>query len=664
MIFFISFTDSSIETDSIKASTMTPSPALLALDRLRFVSNLTFTHRGDAVVATVRNATSDAGKPNPSRIWRFDGDGSKLLTDGPNGDDLARPSPCDDRIAFVSDRACRGKNALFLLGASGDLQAIGDVPGTIEDLRWSPDATFIVVLAADRGLSGGATHSATRIWWGNPEEPELASCGTARRRLFRIFLDSGKTEEVGPRAHSVWEFDLVPGGAVAVASWDASERGWHHAQLIRIDFDERLVTVLHSTAWQLQGLAVDPSGSKVAFLEGWSSDRGLVAGVMSILDLDTNSVSVLARDQQSNVTFLRWRDTTSLWFAGWERLGTIYGVIRTDGAIESQRHEDACLSENGFLAQIAISANGKKIAAVRESIGAPQEVVWKHLPDEEWTKISTLNEEVASAFANYPEMRHIEWRGTDGLALEAFIVLPRNGGDKPPAMIVDIHGGPCYAAKHSFNPNGALAYAAAGFAVFTPNYRGNVGWGEAFTQMNLGDPAGGEFNDILAGIDRCIALGLADPERLGVTGSSYGGYLTNWAVVSTNRFKAAVPVSSFSNHQSSHYCCEHDFHAFIAGGPLTVESNLRVAIDRSPLLQMTHPTTPTLLIHGSDDRCTPVSEAQQFYAALRERGVTAELVIYPREGHGGFRERAHRLDGWQRRISWFERYLNQKEDAA
>lgn len=643
---------------------MTSPVALAVLDRLRFPSDLHFTNNGEAVLATVRNATSDLGAANPSHIWRFDARGAQPLTDGPHSDSHATPSPVDDRIAFVSDRACLGRNGLFLLRPGGDVQAVGDMPGTVEQLRWSADGRSIVVLAADRGLSGGAIHAATRLWWGEAEQAELVAPGTARRRLFRIWLNGGHTEEVGPREHSVWEFALVPGGAVAVVSRDASERGWHHAQLIRIDFEQRALALLHTTPWQLQGLEVDPSGGKVAFLEGWSSDRGLVAGEMSVLDLASGRVSRLAREQQSNVTSLRWRDPDSLWFTGWQRLGTVYGVVSAAGVIEWQRHEDAILGESSFLAQIAVSADGKKIAAVREALATPPEIVWKAEMDDPWSSISELNGEVAASFPCYPEVLHVEWCGTDGLALEALVLLPQQRGSAPLPMIVDIHGGPCYATKHSFNPGGALAYAAAGFAVFLPNYRGNVGWGQAHSRLNLGDPAGAEFDDILAGVDRCVSLGLGDPERLGVTGSSYGGYLTNWAVATTTRFKAAVSVSSIASHHSCHYSCEHDFHPFIVGGPLTRAANLRLANARSPLLKLANPRTPTLLIHGREDRCTPVSEARQFHAALLEHGVTTELAIYPFEGHGGFRDRARRLDGWRRRIAWFELYLLRNGAAA
>ena len=644
---------------------MTIEAALDVLASLRSASDLCFASDGDAVFATIRNATSEVGAPNPSHIWRFDATGARQLTDGPHTAILVRPSPCDDRLAFASDRDCPGKFALFLLAASGEVKGIGQVPGTIEDLRWSADGSTITVLAADRGLNGGATRAATRIWWGDAQEPEITPGGdTVRRRLFRIMLACGTTEEVGPREYSVWEFDLVPGGAVAIASRDASERGWHHAKLVQVDFASRALTVLHTPAWQLQSLATSPDGSKLAFVEAWASDRGLVAGDLNILDLLTGQVSVPGCKRQSNLNSIQWLGNSSLLFAGWDRLGTLFGVMSAGGEIAWQERENATLAENGYTARVIASADGKTIATVRETTGMPPEICWKRLHEPEWTRISKLNPDTVSLLADYPDVRHITWCGKDGLALEALVLLPRNRTASPLPMIVDIHGGPSYANKYGFNPGNALPYVLAGFAVFLPNYRGNTGWGQDFARMNLGDPAGSEFEDIQAGIDHCIAIGLADAERLGVTGSSYGGYLTNWAVATTQRFKAAVAVSSISSHVSCHYGCEHDFHAFINGGPLTEKANMRIAIDRSPLMHLCNPTTPTLFIHGRDDRCTPASEAQQFYAALREHGATAELAIYPREGHGSFRERAHRIDSWLRRIAWFKKYMASDEVLA
>jgi len=250
----------------------------------------------------------------------------------------------------------------------------------------------------------------------------------------------------------------------------------------------------------------------------------------------------------------------------------------------------------------------------------------------------------------------MHWSGAGGLALEGLLVLPRERPPTPLATIVVIHGGPSWAAKYAFDPLHAIPFTAAGYAVFLPNYRGNCGWGQDFARLNIGDPAGAEFADILLGIDQCVADGVADPDRLGVTGGSYGGYLTAWAVATTTRFRAAVMVSGIADQWSCHYSCNHDFSEFICGGPLSQDRYRKVALDRSPLFRLDKPTTPTLMIHGSEDRCTPLGQAQEFYAGLREKGVTAEIAIYPREGHG-LRERAHRMNAWERTLAWFDRYL-------
>ena len=155
-----------------------------------------------------------------------------------------------------------------------------------------------------------------------------------------------------------------------------------------------------------------------------------------------------------------------------------------------------------------------------------------------------------------------------------------------------------------------------------------------------------------------MAEGLADGARIGVTGASYGGYLTAWAVATSHRFGAAIMVSGIANHWSSHYSCNHAFSEHIMGGPMTEHRLRQLAIDRSPMMRLDRPSTPTLIIHGKEDRCTPLGQAQEFYAGLVERGVESELVVYPREGHG-LREDAHRHDYWRRAVAWFDRHLRQ-----
>lgn len=627
------------------------------LDRVQYPSNISFERGGKALAAAICPASRDAQESYQSRIWRYQLDGAATqLTHGPNGDFSPRFSPVDDRLAFTSDRAVRGKADLFILD-NGEITPLGTVPGTIEDVRWTSDGSALMVLSADRGLDGGATNGAVRIWWDGTEDPAVTNAIDARRRLFRVSAADGATVEIGPRDFTVWEFDLSgDGGAVALVSADPSERGWYHAKLAKLDFASCSARILHESPWQLQGPAISPSGDRVAFLEGWSSDRGLVAGEMRVLELASGKMKSLAANEHSNISALSWRDDRSLWFAGWSRLGSCYGVATLDGAIEWMTREDAIVGPNSFLASITPAPDNKGFAGIREAVGAPPEIVFKAGSDTGWTPVSKLNITVMTDYADYPEVREIRWKGKDGLVVEALLLLPKDRKPGPLPTIVDIHGGPTWSAKHAFNPGFGLHHVADGYAVLLANYRGNTGWGQPYSRLNIGDPGGAEFDDIMAGVDWCIAEGISDAERLGVTGASYGGYMTAWAVARTNRFKAAVMVSGISNQWSCHYSCNHDFSEFIVGGPMTDERFRKLAIDRSPLFRLDKPATPTLIIHGELDRCTPLGQGQEFYNALLERSVPAELVVYPREGHG-FQERAHRLDKAQRMAAWFDRYV-------
>ncbi|HET6223183.1 MAG TPA: prolyl oligopeptidase family serine peptidase, partial [Dongiaceae bacterium] len=318
--------------------------------------------------------------------------------------------------------------------------------------------------------------------------------------------------------------------------------------------------------------------------------------------------------------------------------------------------EDATLGPTSFLAQISPAPDKTGFAAIRETVGVPSEITYRRGRETPWQALTDFNQAVAAELRSHPEVRPIAWTGADGLAIEGLLLLPRERGSTPLPMVVDVHGGPTWSVKHAFNPGFALPLAAAGFAVFLPNYRGNVGWGQAYAKLNVGDPGGAEFEDILRGIDWCVAAGIADPDRLGITGASYGGYLTAWAVATTRRFKAAVMVSGIANQWSCHYSCNHAFGDYIVGGPMAEEAPRRLAIERSPLMRLAGATTPTLILHGREDRCTPLGQAQELYSALVEQGAAAELVVYPREGHG-LQERAHRRDAWRRTVGWFNRYL-------
>ncbi|HZB01080.1 MAG TPA: S9 family peptidase, partial [Actinomycetota bacterium] len=629
---------------------------LALLDRVRYPVDLSFTHRGDALAVAVFPAHLERAGSYQSRIWRvpLDGGAPEQLTTGPRTDALPAWSPIDDRLAFAAERPIVGRMSPFLLEPGGEPRLIGDVDGSVQALAWSLDGTSVFALAVDEGGFGAATDGAIRLRWSDAPDPAVFRPDTGWRRLLRIDVETGKTEEVGPHGVSVWEFDLVDASkAVALVSEDPSESGWYRARLALLDLERRTFRDLWIPDRQVQGPALDPTRSRVAVLEGWSSDRGLVAGDVRMIELESGEVQPFDSDL-SDLSSIGWLDTERLWFAGWEGFGSRFGVVGAAGKVEWASTDDAIVGPNSFHARVAPIPSGGFVA-IRESLRDPPEVMRRDDgTDATWTPLTSFNDGVRADLRWYPEVRELEWHGAGGLPIRGLLMLP--DGDPPFRTVVMIHGGPTWACKHGFDPGYSLPLAAAGFAVFLPNYRGSTGRGQAFTRLNVGDPAGDEFEDILLGVEHCVSLGVTMPDAVGVTGGSYGGYLTGWAVCTTDRFAAGVMVSGIVDHLSTHLTCNHAFSEFIFEGDHRDPEKLGLFMERSPITHVANAKTPTLILHGSEDQCTPLGQAEELYQALVVNGTPTELVVYPREGHG-FREREHAADAQRRTVGWFERHL-------
>jgi dipeptidyl aminopeptidase/acylaminoacyl peptidase len=630
------------------------------LDRVRYPVDLSFNHRGDALAVAVFPAHYEQGSSFQSRIWRIslDDNATEQLTFGPRTDAMPRWSPTDDRLAFASEAPFEGRMSLFLLRPGEPLAQLGDIDGSVQSAAWTSDGTSLVVTAVDEGGFGAATDGAVRLRWNEDPDPHVFRPDQGWRRLLRIDAESGKTEEVGPAGVSVWEFDLIgTSTAVALVSDDPSESGWYRARLAVLDLETRTLRDVWVPDRQVQGPVVDPSGTKVAVLEGWSSDRGLVAGDIRVFDVPSGE-RLRSDLGLTDISSIGWLDADTLWFAGWDGFGSRFGAVDLDGEVRWTKAEDAIVGPNSFHARLEPIPGGSGFVAIREALRQPPEVV--RSPDRSgasWAPITTFNDDVRKDLDWYPEVRALEWEGAGGLPIRGLLMLP--DGEPPFPTVVMIHGGPTWSWKHAFDPGYALPLAAAGFAVFLPNYRGSTGRGQEFTRMNVGDPAGAEFEDILRGVDHCTSIGVAVPDRIGVTGGSYGGYLTGWAVCTTARFAAGVMVSGLVDMLSCHLTCNHAFSEFIFGGDHRDPSSLELFMDRSPITHLAGATTPTLILHGAEDQCTPLGQAEELYQGLVLNGVPTELVVYPREGHG-FREREHAADAQRRTVEWFERHLGDR----
>jgi len=250
----------------------------------------------------------------------------------------------------------------------------------------------------------------------------------------------------------------------------------------------------------------------------------------------------------------------------------------------------------------------------------------------------------------------INFQSFDGTQIQGWLMRPSGcSSDRKCPLILSIHGGPHGMYGWSFNANFQV-YAAQGYGVLYLNPRGSSGYGQRFSDGTINEWGGGDYRDLMTGVDEALKKNSwIDPARLGVTGGSYGGFMTNWIITQTPRFKGAVAVASLSNLISFYSTSLYQdlIHAEFGGFPW---DNFEVLWQWSPLRYARQVQTPTLFIHGENDNDVHITQAEEMYMALKRRGVETVFVRYPREGHG-LREPKHRIDALERTINWFDRYV-------
>jgi dipeptidyl aminopeptidase/acylaminoacyl peptidase len=539
------------------------------------------------------------------------------------------------------------------------------LPVFAEQVAWTDDG--LVVLAADPGADAASLTSGKPLG-GPAADPVVARSATGFRRLWRVDPVPGAAAPASPPGLAVWEFAPVPGGgAVVVASADPTEAGWYRSRLIQLDAGGAQARVLRTSAWQLSAPAVRPDGRAVAYVEGWASDRGLLAGQVYTLPLDGDQApgDQAPGDQAQpsgpldtdvDVTWLSWAADGRLWLAGWHHLGTAWGWAAGAGPESTVRAEAASCLNSSWHPEVVPLPDGSALST-RSTSRLPPEIVRLRpgADPEPWT---ALNAGVAAS--RTMRVTELRWSAPDGTEIEGLLAEPAgppDGSGPARPLVVDIHGGPSLAWHHSWDLRWAEVLTAAGYAVLMPNPRGSAGRGQRFARENLADPAGAEFADIVAGVARCVAAGRADPSRVAAIGASYGGYLTAWAVTGAadGTFRCGVVIAGISDLVSCRGTANNApfYDYLLAGRP--AEHPARY-LERSPVTRLSAASRPALILHGEQDRCVPLGQAQELYAGLREFGVPAEFVTYPREGHQA-REPAHVADQRERVLGFLARHL-------
>lgn len=548
--------------------------------------------------------------------------------------------------------------------------AAGDVPGRIEQVEWSPDGGKVLLVVAGQGadlagIHGGYAQKRTSdapAWL-----PEVSSGdGEELWRLIWVWDGTGQPTQltVAPlntRPLNTWEASWCGNDhIVAVTSDSHSEGSWYASRLTLIDARTGQARMLHEPRDQIGVPRGSPDGTKVAFIGAFCSDRGLVAGSLTVLDRAGTSVEVLQTDA-IDVTSVEWRSPTVLSLAGLRGHETVLADFDLEAGRLTQIWASTELS-CGEWAPTAAPIGDHGALFVGEAFDRAPFLA--ELRDGNLSEIASLAAPGAeAAMAGRGAMEPFTWTASDGLEIQGWIVRPPHASGPTP-LLVDVHGGPISAHRNRWmaRTRAAPLLVSGGWTVFFPNPRGSTGRGDAFARAVQGDMGGADADDILTGIDALVARGWADTTSVAVTGTSYGGFMSAWLPTRTSRFAAAIPISPVGDWYSQHRTTQiPEFDALMLESSPWTEGG--AYFSRSPAFHRQKAKVPTLVMAGGVDKSTPPGQALECHFAAVRSGSPSGLVTYPNAGHS-LRSYPEYLDTAARIVWWLENHVSRAAPEA
>ena len=564
-------------------------------------------------------------------------------------------APDSRQIAFLSDALKPGQLQLYVEGGPGrPAKRLTNVKGFLNSPRFSPDGRTIALLFTEN-----ATRAAGPLVAETPETGEIKDA-FFEQRLALVDLATGRLRQVSPADTYIYEYDWAPDNLHLVVSsaLGNGDNNWWIAELSILDATSGLMKSLYKPTLQVSYPAWSHDGKSIAFIEGLMSDEGSVGGDIFLIPATGGNPQNLTPERKASASWLTWTKDGKI-IAGEYAQGDSSVISLDPAARKTSASKPDSLYRGGDLVStgtwgpsVSLSSDGRISAAVRSSFSAPPEV-WAG-PNGSWKQITERNKSVTPAWGR---AKSISWK-SDSYDVQGWLIYPANfDPSKKYPLVVEVHGGPSAAVLSSWPGSGdfGLALAASGYFVLMPNPRGSFGQDEAFTRANVRDFGYGDLRDILSGVDEALKIAPIDANRLGITGWSYGGYMTMWAVTQTNRFKAAMAGAGIANYQS--YYGENKIDQWmIPFFGKSVYDDPEVYARSSPITFIKKVKTPTLVIVGDSDGECPTPQSYEFWHALKTLGVETQLVVYEHEGHH-FAKPEHQRDRIRRTVAWFDAHL-------
>jgi dipeptidyl aminopeptidase/acylaminoacyl peptidase len=630
--------------DASQQKPLTPEASL----NLKFLSDLQLSPDGTRLAFVVTEPPTDDGRA--THIWLYDkrSNAVRQFTYSKKSEKSPRWSPDGKQIAFLSNRpAAPGEEEqqIYVMRAEGgEASPVTKGKRSINFFAWSPDGKQIAFLAPD---------AKTEAEEKKEKEKNDARVTDKDAKHARIWLLNLATQEAKVLTDAKWEVSEIVwlpsnDGFLAVAT-DHPESDQETNQILAVRISDGTMAPIASPHGPFGSLKLSLRGGTASYV-GCREDGPNPHDLM-LLDISTSAriapknLTGMSLDRQ--IFDYHWAKNGGLVVIAADGFRTRFHGIDPQGVVQ-----DADFALPGEpLNPAAMALAGDSIFFVGQSATHPQELFFwdKKTP---LVQLTHLNEEWKQHALVKPEF--YKYKSFDGVEIEAALLKPANyDGKSPLPLIALIHGGPTGAWQDVVETWGQLL-AAKGYAVFYPNIRGSIGYGQKFIEMNRGDWGGGDFKDVMAGVDDLVAKGIADSNRLGIGGWSYGGYMSEWAITQTTRFKAAVSGAGLANLISEYGTEEGpSYDEWFYGLPYEKPDGF---LNSSPFLYLKNAKTPMLILQGDADTTDPPGQSQELYRGLKRYGVETELVMYPREPHG-FHEQKHLLDRLNRILTWYDDHL-------
>ena len=586
---------------------------------------------------------SEPAKPSGQRrnIWIYDlpGRSLKQFTGSTKSDSRPRWSPDNRTLAFLSNRD--GENQIYLIPVDGgEARALTESKTGISSFDWAPDGNRLAFETTapktEEEEKREKDKDDARVI-GKPENRDLLQVMDVESKTIRTILQG---------AWRVSEYVWTPDGtSFIVNATDDPRQDLFSDKIYRVSADDGKMTLLSAPAGPFRSFRVSRDGTMLAYIG--CRGEGPEAHDIVVQPLGGGEArNLTTRSIDRPVGSFVWGDAGDLFAAVSLGFGNAFFTVTVDGKAEKSLWTPSLPAGSYAKGKFGLAFVGESATQAAE--------LWVATAAGQAEKVSHFNKDWDDVKLLRPEI--VRYPSFDKKEIEAALIRPEGPppGARLPAVIL-VHGGPTGAWTDRFDAWGQLL-AARGFVVLSPNVRGSTGYGYDFMVSNRFDWGGGDFKDVMAGVDWLISKGIADPERIGIGGWSYGGYMAAWAVTQTTRFKASVsgaPMTDLAFEYGSESAGVNIGDTWALGNPY---ENLPLFTARSPVTFVRKAKTPTLLLCGENDTTDPVEQCYQFHRGLKRYGVESELVVYPREGHGP-REEKHRLDVINRVVGWFEKYL-------